>query len=99
MQIRRAARNDATKKRVDNNRTHVDFELGEHVMLFWPAPKKGISPKLFPKWSGPFVIQERLSDVTYRVKLSDNKSIVIHVQRLRKLSIPISHNLIFETEE
>ena len=54
-------------------------------MLYWPMPKKGFSQKLLPKWSGPYRIVRRLGDVTYRIGINDSKTLVVHVQRLKKV--------------
>jgi hypothetical protein len=50
-----------------------------------PRPKPGESPKLMYRWSGPWRVVERLSDVTYRIaSLSDNNTLVAHVKKLSR---------------
>ena len=43
------------------------YEVGEWVWLHFPAVLRGRSPKLHWPWTGPFVVIEVLSDVTYWV--------------------------------
>ncbi|CAC5422836.1 unnamed protein product [Mytilus coruscus] len=56
---------------------------GEAVWIYDPIRKKGVCSKLTPKWKGPFIIEKRIDDVTYRVKRSLRQpSTVYHVDRL-----------------
>jgi transposase InsO family protein len=81
----RAGRQAKQKVRFDKKRKPVEFQIGDEVMLYWPMPKKGFSQKLLPKWSGPYRIVRRLGDVTYRIGINDSKTLVVHVQRLKKV--------------
>ncbi|CAC5420431.1 Transposon Ty3-I Gag-Pol polyprotein,Transposon Ty3-G Gag-Pol polyprotein [Mytilus coruscus] len=58
------------KKRYDINAKKRYFKRGEAVWIYDPIRKKGVCSKLTPKWKGPFVIEKRIDDVTYRVKRS-----------------------------
>ena len=73
----------------DNQKRHYDirsnthsYRQGDKVYLFDPSKKKGISPKLQCRWTGPFEIIEQLSDLLYKVKLT-NRVKVIHHDRLK----------------
>lgn len=59
------------------------FRKGE--LIYWKKPtvKAGISPKLQPKWIGPFEIMCKLSDVTYRIKGNDGTTAVVHVNNIK----------------
>ena len=88
----RASYEDAERKREKQmnyykeqyNRTHknVNFKIGSEVMFYWHVTKQDYTHKLLPSWQGPDKVLAKLSDLTYRIE-KDNKSFVIHVQRLR----------------
>ena len=62
------------------------FEPGTKVWLYNPKRRKGICPKLASDWEGPFVIVNRLSDVTYRIKGDGrSKPKIVHFNRLWKM--------------
>jgi hypothetical protein len=44
------------------------YEECDLVWMHNPAKKIGISPKLSRSWEGPYIVLNRLSDVTYRIK-------------------------------
>lgn len=57
----------------------VVFEVGEKVLLH-EAVTKG---KFHMKWEGPFVVLDKISDLTYRIQNEANKKIsIVHVNRL-----------------
>jgi Tfp pilus assembly protein FimT len=63
---------------------HVKFPIGSLVWMYNPHVKKGKSRKLSHLWNGPFVITEKLSDVTYRLKLPNSRQHdIVHVNCLR----------------
>ncbi|CAC5418988.1 unnamed protein product [Mytilus coruscus] len=71
------------KKRYGLNAKKRIFKRGEAVWIYDPIRKKGIYSKLTPQWKGPFIIEKRIYDVTYRVKGSVRQpSTVYHVDRL-----------------
>uniref|UniRef100_A0A672I094 Gypsy retrotransposon integrase-like protein 1 n=1 Tax=Salarias fasciatus TaxID=181472 RepID=A0A672I094_SALFA len=60
-----------------------DFTVGELVWVYKPVRKKGRSPKLDCKWTGPCRVLERLGEVVYRVQLPPRKrSVALHRDRL-----------------
>ena len=61
------------------------YERGDAVWLFNPHRKKGITPKFDLPWEGPFLVLERLSDVTFRIQRTC-RSVpkVVHYNRLKK---------------
>jgi hypothetical protein len=73
------------KSYYDSQHFGAPYEAGDLVWVHNPATPKGTSWKLHCPWSGPFEIIEPLSDVTYRVKKSDNSGApsVIHFNRLK----------------
>ena len=51
------------KARYDQTHKHVEFEIGEKVMLYTPRTEVGLSTKFLPKWTGPYTILARISPV------------------------------------
>ncbi|PIK43217.1 Retrovirus-related Pol polyprotein from transposon [Apostichopus japonicus] len=75
---------DRQKKHYDLKADDGGFKEEDTVMLYVPKRRRGLSPKLQRCWEGPYVVINRLSDVTYRIKRSEKaKSIVVHFNRLK----------------
>ena len=70
----------------DRKCVHGRFELDDEVYVFEPVAKFSKNVKHKSSWSGPYVVKEKLSDVTYRVESTgrNKKNRIIHVNRLRK---------------
>ena len=65
------------------------FSVNEKVWLAVNSKKRGRSPKLQLRWSGPHVITHKLSDCLYRIKYMDTGKLkVVHVDRLKKYMGP-----------
>ncbi|XP_063960215.1 uncharacterized protein LOC135155237 [Lytechinus pictus] len=67
----KARRKDAgSRQRTIYNRraSDADFDVGQYVWLRKKNRKKGVSPKLEPRWLGPFLIISKLSAVTFRLQ-------------------------------
>ena len=64
------------------------FNVGNLVWRWYP-PTAGV--KLGLGWTGPYVVLERLTDVTYKIKHTvSNKILVVHVDHLKEcLSSPL----------
>ena len=43
------------------------FSVGDRALLSSTAVKRGLSPKLHPKWRGPYIVLAKINDVNYRV--------------------------------
>ncbi|XP_038058673.1 uncharacterized protein LOC119729953 [Patiria miniata] len=72
------------KRHYDRNVCKEQFVEGKFCWLFNPAKKKGVSPKLMCRWEGPYLILDKLSDVTYRIQgKSGEKMKVVHSDRLK----------------
>ncbi|GFW57487.1 retrovirus-related Pol polyprotein from transposon 17.6 [Trichonephila clavipes] len=54
---------------------HYDYKIGSLCFIKTPNIKSNLSPKLRPKFKGPYRVIERFSNVNYRVQ---------HVEQLRK---------------
>jgi transposase InsO family protein len=60
------------------------FQLGDEVYVYFPRYQVGKSPKLTKFWRGPFAVEAKLSDLTYKVNCgSRGSSQVVHVDRMR----------------
>ena len=72
------------KKIYDQKTIKERFMKGQFVWMYNPAKKKGHCPKLQCRWECPYVILDRMSDVTYRVQRSrGRKKKVVHCDRLK----------------
>ena len=73
------------QKRNYDKRSHGKlYEVGNYVWLRNNSRKKGLNPKLASKWTGPYKIITRLSDVTYRIQYSPrSKPSIVHFDRLK----------------
>ena len=65
--------------------TGTPFQVGDLVWLWVKEIKKGQTRKLKTPWEGPYVVLQRLSDVTYRIQLKGGhgRKQVVHYNRLR----------------
>lgn len=76
----------AVRQKIAYDRKSRDHQLqvGDFVWLHNPAKKKGTSPKLQLRWTGPYLILSKLSDVTLRIQSSPRaKPKVVHADRLK----------------
>lgn len=62
------------------------FASGDVCWMVNKARKKGLSPKLQPKWMGPVLVLKALSDVVYLVKKSSRKVVTVHFENLKECS-------------
>ena len=71
----------------DSGAVMVGFEPGDLVWLLVPAVHVGTTPKLARLWKGPHQVQDKLSDVVYRIvgTVGDKtRRQVVHVNRLKR---------------
>lgn len=59
------------------------FEVGEVVYMVEKTKKIGVSPKLSPKWLGPFIVVQTLGTI-YEIQLTPRKSKMVHFDMLKK---------------
>lgn len=66
------------------------FQLREHVWVYTPRKRKGLSKKLAHNWHGPYRIVEFLSPVHCVLRAVDNHrvSTTVHVTRLKRYVDP-----------
>ena len=72
------------KVRVDTHRRDVEFQTGDRVLLEqrnWKVKRGG---KLYPKFSGPHIVVEKIAPLTYKIVKEENKRVaLVHVNRLK----------------
>ncbi len=85
-ELAREHQSQATEKsRVyyDSVAMNKTYAAGDVVWLYNFQRKKGLSPKLQRFWEGPYVVTEKVSDVTYRIQMAPRtKSKVRHFNLL-----------------
>ena len=84
--IHLAAAQHRQKEYYERRAAGQPYTVGERVWLFHPALKKGQSSKLSSPWKGPFVVVDRMSDVTYRIQPEGgpaSKRQIVHFNRLK----------------
>ncbi|RNA38462.1 Retrovirus-related Pol poly from transposon [Brachionus plicatilis] len=73
----------------DRNVRPADYTVGDRVWLLNDAKKKGVSKKLSRRWTGPYTVIEKMSDINYRIPPdSKGKKKLVHVNRLKKCNSP-----------
>eukprot|EP00117_Sycon_ciliatum_P042455 scpid87985/ scgid30885/ len=63
----------------------LTFAAGDAVWLLVPTIPTGTTAKFARLWDGPYLVEEKLSAVTYRIKLSEPtaRRLIVHVNRLK----------------
>ncbi|CAF1066299.1 unnamed protein product [Brachionus calyciflorus] len=93
------------KSRIQHDRNIKPFEykVEDMVMLNQPQMKKGLSKKLSPKWDGPYIIQDKLGTVNYKIKKynqPNSKPKLVHHNRLKRFFgshfIKIDDSVVFD---
>ncbi|GJT17849.1 reverse transcriptase [Tanacetum coccineum] len=82
---------DRMRSQADKHRTDREFEVGNWVYLKLQPHKKvtvrqGQQHKISAKYHGPFLIEERIGKVAYKLKLPSHSKIhlVFHISQLKK---------------
>ena len=79
---------ERSKRTFDASRKDMRFEVGDRVLLNTKNLKfKGLeSRKLLPRFIGPFTVEERVGNVSYKLSLPDTMRVhpVFHVELLRQ---------------
>jgi len=71
------------KRHYDLKAKKRSFKAGQPVWIYEPSRKVGVCTKLTSQWKGPFVVEKKIDDVTYRVKKSIRQpSRVYHIDKL-----------------
>lgn len=81
VQSRKRAENYDKSKKVKPPR-----QMKEGDLIYWrrPISKKGVSPKLQKRWTGPLRVSQRLSDVNYRISDAQGNMVVVHINNIKR---------------
>ena len=74
------------KQRYDSHRREKSYNVGDLVLVYRPLRKKGRSTKLLHKYHGPLRVTQKLTDLTYALKLvigQKRKVDTVHVCNLK----------------
>lgn len=85
VRVRLATAQRLQKEAYDRSAVERKFTLGDRVWLLVPAIKPGTSRKFARLWQGPFVIEQKLSDVVLRVceTVPPYRQQIVHVNRVK----------------
>lgn len=87
--LRTLASQSQSKQRYDVRHRSVSFCKGDLVWLWTPFRKRGLCSKFLSRYTGPFVILDRVSDVTYVISRltthgrRSSKTQLVHGARLK----------------
>lgn len=70
------------KSQFDKSTQPRTFDVGDQVQLMNESVRQGRSKKLGPQWLGPYVVVEKLGDMTYKIKMGRNTK-VVHPNKLK----------------
>ena len=74
----------ARQRKYYNARAHgASFNVGDSVWYANKLRKKGVSPKLQPKWRGPCLVTRKFNDCLVHIQLSAKKSLTCHTDLLK----------------
>lgn len=75
---------DRSKHYYDLRVRPVEISVGSWVWMYSPRKYVGRSPKWQKNYSGPFLVEDRLSDVLYRIRRSRKaNSLLVHRDKLK----------------
>ncbi|XP_076038161.1 uncharacterized protein LOC143023513 [Oratosquilla oratoria] len=76
---------EAMRRRYDRSSKEPEFKEGMQVWLYNPRRRKGISSKLQSPWEGPYLVEEQVSDVIFRIRRNAySRPKVVHYGRMWK---------------
>lgn len=85
----------------DRGRAPLELELGSLVWVTDPAVPRGASPKLHPRYKGPYRVLRRLGEVNYEIgSLTDPRDVLtVHVIRLKPYVARSVQHAPFDSEQ
>ena len=86
MNLRKSA--ERQSKYYNKSRHGSNFSLGDLCWYANKLRKKGVSPKLQPKWRGPCLIIKKLNDTIVHIQLSAKKFLTVHTDLLKPCHSP-----------
>ena len=71
-------------QRINQRRTPRSFSAGDWVYLRQMQPTPSERKKFWSLWTGPWTVQEQISDVTYKITdITGRQTQVVHINRLK----------------
>ena len=74
---------DTNKQYYDRRARDRNFSVGDHVYLYTPAIKVGLSAKFRKPWTGPWRITARKSRLNHTLINARGKKVTVHVNRMK----------------
>lgn len=71
------------KERYDSNKQSGEFFAGDSVLLLTPISKKGKTKKFLPRFTGPYKVIRKLSDLNYELEINGELD-TVHVSRMKR---------------
>ena len=88
-----AAQNDGeakakSKKYFDRTATSRNFQTGDQILVMSPSQ----SDKFEAQWAGPYTVQEKVTDVTYRISTPDRRKTLrlYHANAMKPWTTPVA---------
>jgi transposase InsO family protein len=72
------------KRYYDLSADHEKFQPGDLVWLLNQSRRKGRCPKLQKNWLGPMLVETRINDVTYKLRISAHDTKIVHFEKLKR---------------
>ena len=71
------------KRYYDLRANESPYKPGDLVWTMNKTRKKGKCPKMQMRWNGPLVVLERINDVTYKLKINEKDTKIVHYDLLK----------------
>ena len=71
------------KRYYDLGTMDEQYKVGDLVWLLNESHRKGRCPKLQKKWIGPMIVEAKVNNVTYKLRVSSTKTRVVHFDKLK----------------
>ena len=81
MNLRKSAEHQS--RYYNQSRHGCQFNVGDLCWYANKLRKKGVSPKLQPKWRGPCLVVKKFNDTLVHIQVSAKKSLTVHTDLLK----------------
>jgi transposase InsO family protein len=71
------------KRYYDLGADEAKFQPGDLVWLLNQSRRKGRCPKLQRKWLGPMIVEARVNDVTYKLRVDAQNTRMVHFEKIK----------------
>ena len=76
------------KKQFDRSSHIVQYNVGDFVYVWKPAPAGCDHRKFYDHYQGPFKIVSKVTEYTYKIELQPGKHDIVHMEKLRLAKPP-----------